>query len=56
MEKHYSKRQCFKKKNYKAKFSISSIVKKIKSTKIIFKKKHKNKKNEKKKKIFLEKK
>jgi hypothetical protein len=39
MEKHYSKRQCFKKKNYKAKFSISSIVKKIKSTKIIFLKK-----------------
>jgi hypothetical protein len=46
-----------RKKNYKAKFSVSSIVKKIKSTKIILKKniKIKNKKN-KKKKIILEKK
>ena len=42
-----------KKKNYKAKFSTSSILKKIKSTKTILKKKQKI---EKKKKIILEKK
>jgi len=42
------------KKNYKAKFSTSSILKKIKSTKTILKKKHK--KNEKKKKTILGKK
>jgi hypothetical protein len=47
MEKHYNNRQCFKEKNYKAKFSTSSIVKKIKSTKIILKKNTKTKKNEK---------
>jgi hypothetical protein len=33
--KHYSNSQCFKKKHYKAKFLTSSILKKIKSTKII---------------------
>ena len=38
MEKHYNNRQCFKEKNYKAKFSTSSIKKK-KSTKIILEKK-----------------
>jgi hypothetical protein len=35
-----------KKKNYKAKFSTSSILKKIKSTKTILKKKHKKLKEE----------
>jgi hypothetical protein len=40
LEKHRSNPQCFKEKNYKAKFSISSILKKIKSTKTILKKKH----------------
>jgi hypothetical protein len=29
-EKHRSNKQCFKEKNYKTKFSISSILKKIK--------------------------
>ena len=29
MEKHYNNSQCFKEKNYKAKFLISSILKKI---------------------------
>jgi hypothetical protein len=29
MEKHRSNQQCFKEKNYKTKFSISSILKKI---------------------------
>ena len=28
-EKHCSNKQCFKEKNYKTKFSISSILKKI---------------------------
>jgi len=40
--KYYSNPQCFKEKNYKAKFSTSSILKK-KSTKIILKKKKKKK-------------
>jgi hypothetical protein len=45
-----------RKKNYKAKFSVSSIGKKIKSTKIIFLKNKKIKiKKIKKKKIILEK-
>jgi hypothetical protein len=41
--KHCSNSQCFKEKQYKAKFSISSILKK-KLTETILKKKH-NKKN-----------
>jgi hypothetical protein len=46
--KHYSHLKCFKqKKNSKAKFSISSILKKIKLTETIFR--NKNKKNTKKK-------
>jgi hypothetical protein len=43
-----------KKKNYKAKFSTSSILKKIKSTKTILKKK--TQKNEKKRRQFWKKK
>ena len=39
----WEKRQCFKEKSKKTKFSTSSIIKKIKSTKIILKKQ--NKKN-----------
>jgi len=35
----WGKLQCFKEKDKKTKFSTSSIVKKIKSTKIILKKK-----------------
>ena len=46
--KHYSNSQCFKEKNYKAKFSISSYIKKIKSTEIIFLKKYNKNKQEKK--------
>ena len=38
MEKHCNNSQCFKEKNYKAKFLISSILKN-KSTKIILEKK-----------------
>jgi hypothetical protein len=38
VEKHCSNQQCFKEKNYKTKFSISSILKK-KSTNIILKNK-----------------
>jgi len=41
MGKHYSNPQCFKEKNYEAKFSISLIWKKIKSTKTILEKKNK---------------
>jgi hypothetical protein len=37
------KLQCFKEKDKKTKFSTSSIVKKIKSTKIILKKQNKKK-------------
>ena len=37
----WEKRQCFKEKSKKTKFSTSSIIKKIKSTKIIMKKKYK---------------
>jgi hypothetical protein len=40
--KHCSNPQCFKEKNYKAKLSTSSILKKIKSTKTILKKTQKN--------------
>jgi glutaminase len=36
--KHCSNQQCFKEKNYNSKFSTSSILKKIKLTKIILKK------------------
>jgi hypothetical protein len=43
VEKHCSNQQCFKEKNYKTKFLISSILKKIKLTNIILK----NKKNRK---------
>jgi len=39
VKKHCSNQQCFKEKNYNAKFSTSSILKKIKSTKTIMKKK-----------------
>jgi hypothetical protein len=39
--KHCSNPQCFKEKNSKAKISNSSILKKIKSTKTILKKKYK---------------
>jgi len=49
--KYYSNPKCFKEKNYKAKFSTSLILKKIKLTKTILKKQHK-----KKKKTILEKK
>jgi len=52
VEKHYNNPQYFKEKNYKAKLSTSSILKKIKSTKTILKKKHKKNK---KKKTILEK-
>jgi len=38
MGKHYNNSQCFKEKNYKAKFLISSILKK-KSTETILEKK-----------------
>jgi hypothetical protein len=44
MGKHYSNRPSFKEKNYKAKFLTSSIIKKMKSTKIILKNKNKKKK------------
>jgi len=46
MGKHYNNSQCFKEKNYKAKFLISSILKK-KSTETILEKKNtkKRKKN-----------
>ena len=43
MGKHYSNRPSFKEKNYKAKFLTSSIIKKMKSTKIILKNKNKKK-------------
>jgi hypothetical protein len=49
VEKNYSNPQCFKEKNYKVKFLISSILKKIKSTKIILKKKSKKQKKRRKK-------
>ena len=39
MEKHCNNSQCFKDENYKAKFLISSILKKIKSTDTILEKK-----------------
>jgi hypothetical protein len=42
VEEHYSNPHCFKEKNYEAKFSTSSIWKKIKSTKTILGKKQKN--------------
>ena len=48
MEKHCNNSQCFKKNNYKAKFLISSILKK-KSTETILEKKN-NKTNTKKRK------
>jgi len=41
VEKYCSNPQCFKEKNYKAKFSTNSILKKIKSTTIILEKKTK---------------
>jgi hypothetical protein len=53
VEKHYNNPQYFKEKNYKAKLSTSSILKKIKSTKTILKKKHK--KNKKKRRQFWKK-
>jgi len=51
VEKHCSNPQCFKEKNYKAKFSTSSILKK-KSTKKILKKNTKNQRKKKKKTIL----
>jgi glutaminase len=48
MGKHCNNSQCFKEKNYKSKFSISSILKKIKLIEIILEK------NIKRKKIILE--
>jgi len=45
MGKHCNNSQCFKEKNYKAKFSISSILKKIKSIEIILEKNKKKEKN-----------
>jgi len=50
MEKHCNNSQCFKEKNYKAKFLINSILKKINSIETILKNKitKKNKKREKK--------
>jgi len=41
MGEHCSNPQCFKEKNYEAKFSTSSIWKKIKLTKTILEKNHK---------------
>jgi hypothetical protein len=38
VEEHCSNPQCFKEKNYEAKFSTSSIYKKKKSTKTILEK------------------
>ena len=38
MGKHCNNSQCFKEKNYKAKFLIGSILKNIKSTKTILEK------------------
>ena len=52
MEKHCNNSQCFKEKNYKGKFLISSILKK-QSTEIILGKKVK-KHQKKRKKIMLE--
>jgi hypothetical protein len=49
MEKNCCNVQCFQEKNYKAKFSTSFILKKLKSKKIILekiiRKKNKRKKN-----------
>jgi len=52
IKKNYMKKNCcnsqyFQGKNYKAKFSNSSILKKIKSTKIILKKNQKKNEREK---------
>jgi hypothetical protein len=44
--KYCSNPKCFKEKNYKAKFSTSLILKKIKLTKTILKKQHKKKKED----------
>jgi hypothetical protein len=46
MEKHCNNSQCFKEKNYKAKFLISSILKK-KSKETILEKKNKHQKKKK---------
>ena len=51
MEKHCNNSQCFKEKNYKAKFLISSILKKKSTETILEKKKQTPKKG---KKIMLE--
>jgi len=53
MEKHCNNSQCFKEKNYKAKFLISSILKK-KSTETILEKKITKQTPKKEKKIMLE--
>ena len=46
-EKHCSNQQCFKEKNYKAKFLISSILKKIDRDNFRKKKQNKHQKREK---------
>jgi len=47
MEKHCNNSQCFKEKNYKAKFLINSILKKINSIETILKNKITKKKRKK---------
>jgi VanZ family protein len=42
MAKHYNNSQCFKEKNYKAKFLVCSILKKIKLTETSLEKNNKN--------------
>jgi hypothetical protein len=46
MEKHCNNLQCFKEKNYKAKFLISSLLKKIDKDNFRKKNKHKKKKKQ----------
>ena len=54
MGKHCNNSQCFKEKNYKAKFLISSILNKKKSTETILEKKITKQTPKKEKKIMLE--
>ena len=54
MGKHCNNSQCFKEKNYKAKFLIGSILKNIKSTKTILEKINIKRKHKKREKIMLE--
>ena len=53
MEKHCNNSQCFKEKNYKAKFLISSILKKNRQRQF-YKKNNKTNTKKKKRKIMLE--